>query len=208
MSELSCLSTMSSAPKPDDATETRRKAILDAAVLVFARFGYRKTSMEEVARAAQLSRQGLYLHFANKEDLFRAGTRHLIETALEDAIAALDDEERPFAARLLGAYDAWVGRHVGVWGANAADVVEAANALVGPLMREGTERFQAAVTSTIRASKLMKVYGPAGLTAKALAETLSATAHGLKHSVQTREEFQAAMKVAVRALCARTPEAA
>jgi AcrR family transcriptional regulator len=45
---------------------------LAAAATVFLRFGYRKTAMEDIARAAGMSRQGLYLHYATKEELFRA----------------------------------------------------------------------------------------------------------------------------------------
>ncbi|MEJ1972949.1 MAG: helix-turn-helix domain-containing protein [Lacunisphaera sp.] len=68
-------------PVPAPAAEPRRTALLEAALGVFARFGYRKTSMDEVARAAQISRQGLYLHFANKEELFRATVQQAVEDA-------------------------------------------------------------------------------------------------------------------------------
>jgi AcrR family transcriptional regulator len=50
--------------------------LLDAALGVFSRFGYRKTSMDEVARMADFSRQGLYFYYAAKEDLFRATVLH------------------------------------------------------------------------------------------------------------------------------------
>ena len=46
--------------------DPRRSRLLEAALGVFLRYGYKKTSMDEVARAADLSRQGLYLHFATK----------------------------------------------------------------------------------------------------------------------------------------------
>ena len=39
---------------------------------LFLRFGYRKTSMDDIARAAGVSRQALYLWFPNKEALFCA----------------------------------------------------------------------------------------------------------------------------------------
>ena len=50
----------------------RQVEILTAAVKVFFQFGYRKTSMEDVAVEAELSRQTLYLQFRNKEKLFGA----------------------------------------------------------------------------------------------------------------------------------------
>ncbi|MGW5822670.1 TetR family transcriptional regulator, partial [Streptomyces noursei] len=45
-------------PSPIADTADRRTAVLDSAMVTFARFGYRKTSMEEVARAARISRPG------------------------------------------------------------------------------------------------------------------------------------------------------
>ena len=54
------------------ADRTRQERVLAAALGVFGRYGFRKTSMDEVARAAGISRQGLYLYFASKEALFRA----------------------------------------------------------------------------------------------------------------------------------------
>ena len=54
--------------------DPRRSRVLEAALGVFLRYGFRKTSMDEVARAADLSRQGLYLQFATKE--FSAQATH------------------------------------------------------------------------------------------------------------------------------------
>ncbi|PJZ79070.1 TetR/AcrR family transcriptional regulator [Leptospira neocaledonica] len=51
--------------------EERKKEILDAALYCFLQFGYSKTSMDDVAKQADLSRPLLYLKFKNKEDLFQ-----------------------------------------------------------------------------------------------------------------------------------------
>src|SRR6476620_9202875 len=63
-----------------------RTRILDAAMLVFRRQGFRRASIEQVAEAAGLTRQALYHHFESKEALFRA----VIERVHESAIAAED----------------------------------------------------------------------------------------------------------------------
>ncbi len=60
--------------------------ILDATMLVFRRHGFRRSSIEQVAEAAGLTRQALYHHFESKEALFRA----VIERVHEAAIAAED----------------------------------------------------------------------------------------------------------------------
>jgi Transcriptional regulator len=46
---------------------TTRDRILDAAERLLARFGYKKTTMEDIAREAGLGKRTLYLHFASKE---------------------------------------------------------------------------------------------------------------------------------------------
>ncbi|MET7391297.1 TetR/AcrR family transcriptional regulator [Streptomyces sp. NPDC005529] len=69
----------------DDRTEH----ILDAALITLHRFGYAKSTMQDVARAAGMSRAALYLHFPSKEDLFRAGSRRAHSQALAEVDTAL-----------------------------------------------------------------------------------------------------------------------
>ena len=49
-----------------------RTRILDAAMGVFRHHGFRRSSIEQAAEAAGLTRQALYHHFKSKEALFRA----------------------------------------------------------------------------------------------------------------------------------------
>ena len=58
--------------------------ILDAATQVFLRHGFRRSSIEQAAETAGLTRQALYHHFKSKEALFRA----VIERAYKAALAA------------------------------------------------------------------------------------------------------------------------
>ena len=58
------MTTVRTQPMP-----TTRDRILDAAERLLARFGYKKTTMEDIAREAGLGKRTLYLHFASKEAL-------------------------------------------------------------------------------------------------------------------------------------------
>ncbi len=51
--------------------DPKQQAILGAAWTVFATYGFKKTSMDDIARAAGVSRPAIYLHYRNKEDVFR-----------------------------------------------------------------------------------------------------------------------------------------
>jgi len=182
--------------------EARRRGLLEAAISVFMRYGYRKTSMEEVARAAQVSRQGLYLYFATKEELFRAAVKTFLEASLQAATAVLRDPSLALEARLVRAFDEWMGRYVGMIGSGADDLVEAAHTLIGAMVAEHEAQFVEAVAKAMSAGGLAAAYRSVGLGARALAETLTATARGLKYAGGTREAFGRGMTVAVRAMCA------
>src|SRR6201997_2251522 len=67
-----------------------RTRILDAAITVFRRQGFRRSSIEQAAEAAGLTRQALYHHFQSKEALFRAVLARLYEGALAAETAAAD----------------------------------------------------------------------------------------------------------------------
>jgi AcrR family transcriptional regulator len=73
---------------------TARTRILDAAMLVFRRHGFRRSSIEQAADAAGLTRQALYHHFKSKEALFRAVIERLYENALAAEIAAAHAAEK------------------------------------------------------------------------------------------------------------------
>jgi AcrR family transcriptional regulator len=183
----------------DDA---RRVAILEASLGVFARFGFRKTSMDEVARAAQLSRQGLYLHFANKEELFRATVTHTIASSLADATRALDAKEGTINERLVRAFDEWVGRYVGRFAEDASDLMAAAEGVLSATIAEHEKAFVEKLTAVIRESGLVAGYKPVGVTARQIGETLYSVAKGLKHRCDTRAEFIESLTVAVKIVCA------
>lgn len=54
--------------KPD--SEAREQRILDAAADLFVHFGYDKTTVDDIARTAGVSKGAIYLHFKSKDELF------------------------------------------------------------------------------------------------------------------------------------------
>jgi AcrR family transcriptional regulator len=75
----------------------RQRRILDAALAVFSRRGYREASVDEIAEEAQTSKGGIYFHFPAKQVIFRAlldlSARRLLDR-IETAIAV---ETQPVA---------------------------------------------------------------------------------------------------------------
>ncbi len=66
------------APTPRMPREARRAQLIDAAAATFLRSGYEKTSMDEIAQTAGVSRLILYRNFGSKEDLYRQVLRQLL----------------------------------------------------------------------------------------------------------------------------------
>lgn len=65
--------------------EARREAILAAAVGEFAQYGFAATTTDVIARAAGLSKGGLYWHFKSKDEILVA----LLDQIFDQELAAL-----------------------------------------------------------------------------------------------------------------------
>jgi len=82
-----------------EAAETRRQIIL-AAIDAFYECGVSKTSLDEIARRASVTRGAVYWHFKNKLDIFEALYDELHESAADSILAdlnELDDLDNPAA---------------------------------------------------------------------------------------------------------------
>ena len=85
-------------------TPDKRGTILSAAFDVFINYGFRKTSMDDIARAAGMSRPALYQVFRNKTEIFRAASMSILEHIGHAARAAFATD-KPFAERLYDSLD-------------------------------------------------------------------------------------------------------
>jgi AcrR family transcriptional regulator len=69
--------------------QAKRDAVYDAASVVFAQYGFRRTTMNDIAKSAGISRPALYLMFENKEDLFQGLAAHRLDQAIDSALSVL-----------------------------------------------------------------------------------------------------------------------
>lgn len=86
---------------PDDPKERKRDRIVRAATEHFIRHGYRKASMEDIARDAGVAKGTLYLYFKTKGELV---LRAIVEEKRRyaDTIVPLFADDIPPRERLLG----------------------------------------------------------------------------------------------------------
>ena len=178
---------------PAGAAADRRTAVLQAALLTFARFGYRKTSMDQVARDAGISRPGLYFLFASKPALFREAVEHSVEADLAAAENCLAAPNTCLQERLLHAFDHWAARYIGPLTRDIFAVIEDNPDLLGPVAAAAPQRFARVVTDAV-ATKLDRE------SAILVAQTLISTSIGIKQQVEDRASYLERLRVAMELL--------
>ncbi|MGH3251856.1 MAG: TetR/AcrR family transcriptional regulator [Trebonia sp.] len=171
----------------------RRELVLATALDTFARYGYRKTSMEDVARAAAISRPGLYLLFGSKAELFTAAVTQALDRGLAAATGLLADTTRPLRDRLLDAFDQWTGRYIGVMSREVNSMAGEYADLLGPVVAEYPRRFAEVLNAALSES----LDAPKAHRSAAITQTLISTSIGIKHEVTTREAFLERLATAI-----------
>ena len=78
----------------EEKSERSQRAVLDAALHLFSRQGYRATTMREIADRAGVSTGNVYHHFPDKETIFR--------TLIDEYFAIADTQRFPFRRVLAG----------------------------------------------------------------------------------------------------------
>ena len=185
--------------------------ILDATMLVFRRHGFRRSSIEQVAEAAGLTRQALYHHFKSREALFRAVVERVHESAIAAEDAAISEAEEAggtladilaagMTARMqtmIASFDGsphieeLYSEHL----AQARDLYQKYSTIYA-------ERLVATVTRTARRQQLVL---PQGLSPAEFARLVEMAVHASKSqhpAMQPAEAFLKDMTMMVRTLCA------
>lgn len=120
--------------------------LLDGAMEQFARHGFAKTSMSDIAKAAGISRTSLYNHFTTKEEVFKALSGRINGRVYEAVIGAMQAsgswEERLLA--IINARVGWVYEllHASEYG---RELVNEKNRICGGDILAANDRFEALV---------------------------------------------------------------
>ena len=193
--------------EPDTRTE-RDAALLATAENVFARYGYRRVSMEDLATAVGFSRAGLYKRFSSKESLFRAVVSRLHEDTLERVDAAIIScgEGSSTLDLVTAAFEARVGYMMDrTWDSpHGFEILDDSRRLCGDLVDEASDRFRAQIATLLERGNArgeIDLCG-AGLDARGAAELVAAAVTGLKPAMPGPKEFREGMRRLIRLLLA------
>lgn len=189
------------------ATLTTSEAISLAALAEFTAFGYRRTSIESIARRADVSRATVYAHWSNKEELFRALVSRLHEEHLSAMQAVADDPALEIETRITKLLEAQFIQFVELTSGSphAAELYDRHGTLCGDIARSANERAEKVLTATLRrAAKTAEIdLTASGLTVAQLARVLTDCAHGAKGedpSTATPADFVVRLANSVRVI--------
>lgn len=174
--------------------------ILDAAMRVFRRHGFRRSSIEQAAEEAGLTRQALYHHFASKEALFRAVLERLYEQGLAAEIAAAKAAEED-GLELADILAAEIGARMQALLASLKDSPHTEElfsehlAQARDLYQSYSNRFAEEIATTIaRVCRKRKLNLASGVSVRELARCVEMAVHGTKSAFPSMQPVDAFLK--------------
>ena len=163
-------------------------SIVEAAVRVISRYGVRRTTMNDIASEAAISRQTLYNFFSNKDEVLRGTIRHMAGTA----VAAVTAEWRDAAT--LGEKLDILFRHVVVMPfelihamPDADDIVSGFNAAGKEEIAKAHEQYRLLIEEAL--SPHEAAIRNAGLNPRQLSDFACNAAMGFKHDARDKEHL-------------------
>jgi AcrR family transcriptional regulator len=181
--------------KERSAASEKVARVLEAARVVFIRYGFRRVTMQDIADEAGISRPALYLVFANKEEVFFATIRDLSAEmlhALHEGLPAHNSLE----AKLQFAFEVWTVQSYATMQSspNARDLIECVELFARDTVNEVNAQFEALlaeVLATFVTSPIASADGTADLDARKIARLLASAAHGSKETAAGVEDLRA-----------------
>jgi len=169
-------------------------AIVLAGLQLFTRYGYRKTSMDDIALAAQVAKRTVYLHFENKAAVFLAILEYLGDQ-VRQRCAAAEGARGTAVERLTGLLNAYFGMAFEVFSKSEhmpeleETFSKLARARIGDLNTEYEDRLARFLRSLEKAGDIGGP--PPGLSMEQIVHILMRTAEGAKHDPKMQGDQKA-----------------
>lgn len=189
----------------DSGDDPRRMRILEGALRVVLAYGFHRTTMDDIAKAAEVSRPALYLQFRNKTDIYRAVAGCLFARCLvlsRQALAGggslVERLDRLLEDALFGTLcEIEVTPH-------GPEILDMKNSLAGDLIVQWRKQMDAALEEAIAAEAGRNGVDleTRGLTARALAEVLLDAGEGARQRLADPAVRLTAAKSVARILAA------
>ena len=173
-------------------TETER-TVIEAAIGAFVRYGAKKTTMADIAEAADVSRQTVYALFGDKDGIIVASIRYVTDRSLAAARTRLEG-----AASLSGKLDAYFAETVTKsfellqTAGDAEDLISGHNKAGKAEITHSHQRHKDLVAEILAAHEV--TVANSGQSHIELANFVVIAAMAIKYSASDRAEFDSLLK--------------
>jgi len=177
-----------------ESASAKPNAIVLAGLELFTRYGYRKTSVDDIAQAAQVAKRTVYLHFENKAAVFLAILDYLGDQ-VRQRCAAAESAGGTAVDRLTGLLEAYFGLAFELFSKSEhmpeleETFSKLARARIGDLNAEYEDRLARFLRSLVKTGAIGKP--PHGLGMEQIVRILMRTAEGAKHDPEVQGDRQA-----------------
>ncbi len=176
------------------STQDKSARIIGAAFEAFRLYGFKRVSMADIARGADMSRAALYLHYRNKEDIFASlvadyftRTAQAMERALAEAPDATTGLRNALRAKVAPPFDLLVESPHG------PELLDAKANVNADIVAEGDARLVSVLTVWI-ATGLKDdtlTLGDVGGSAREVARIILSAVHGVFDAAETYDALRA-----------------
>ncbi len=175
--------------------------LIDAAMEAFLLYGFKRTSMEDIATQAGVSRAALYLHFKNKRDVFRFAATMMYAEAVERFEAALN-AEGDVVETLTHAFREKTGPLTErvLASPHGAELMGVGLEVACDIATEADEKFVAALRGYFE--RVAKRQGGLSVAPEALADMVLRCLYGVKQPEVSAEVYQGRLALLAEAIAA------
>lgn len=173
--------------------QAKKDAVYDAASVVFAQYGFRRTTMNDIAKSAGISRPALYLMFENKEDLFQGLAAHRLDQAIDSALSMLQGNGK-IADRFLESLLVFeqIFYEPIADSPHGTELMDISLSLASEIMTKKLARFHAALTNSLSEAEARGqiTFARTPMKPRAFVELLSTSLNGVKKRALNTAEFR------------------
>jgi AcrR family transcriptional regulator len=173
--------------------QAKRDAVYDAASVVFAQYGFRRTTMNDIAKSAGISRPALYLMFENKEDLFQGLAAHRLDQAIDSALSMLQGNGK-IADRFLESLLVFeqIFYEPIADSPHGTELMDISLSLASEIMTKKLARFHAALTKSLSEAEARGqiTFARTPMKPRAFVELLFTALNGVKKRALNTAEFR------------------
>ena len=173
--------------------QNKEEKVLTAARDIFMRYGFKRTTMSDLADAAHMSRPALYLLYSSKEDVFRSLVAQVFSELLGEIREGLGKYES-IDDKLAFAFEVWCVRPFEMTQASpdAKDILESGYEFASEITSHSYSDFEEIVSDILR--PIVSTQAEETLSAEQLAHILTTASQGFKESVSSVVQLRQMIK--------------